>query len=123
MIVFQILLLLLAGSLLCLTLVALVRGWATRREAFVSSAVCVVVAVAVAWPEVTVRLARLVGIGRGADLVLYLFVVAMLVGFSVIYARIRRLRREITLLVRHLAIRDATILQPPAGVADDQRDA
>ena len=65
---------------------------------------------AFAWPEITTKIAHLLGIRRGADLVLYCSVVVMLVGFLVVYIRMRRLQRELTLIVRHLAIRDARLM-------------
>jgi len=42
----------------------------------------------------------------------------MLVGFFMVYARLRRLRRDLTLLTRHLAIREAAPTSPtqlPSG--------
>ncbi|MEK7731822.1 MAG: DUF2304 family protein, partial [Planctomycetota bacterium] len=53
--------------------------------------------------------------GRGADLVLYCAVIVMLIGFFMVYARLRRLRRDLTLLSRHLAIRDAAPTSPPTN--------
>jgi hypothetical protein len=61
---------------------------------------------AVIQPDLTTKVAHTVGIRRGADLLLYCAVVAMIAGFLMIYVRLRRLRREITLLVRELALRD-----------------
>lgn len=66
-------------------------------------------AAAVLAPESVSAVARRLGIGRGADLVLYLFILATVAGFMVIYTRLRRLRRDITRLVRELALRDAGI--------------
>jgi hypothetical protein len=68
----------------------------------------------VVWPVSTVRVARLLGIGRGADLLLYCSVLAMLVGFFYVYIRFRRMDRQLTLLVRELAIRNPG-LPPPSG--------
>lgn len=59
---------------------------------------------AIANPSITVSIAHALGIGRGADLVFYCGILAMLVGFFLFYVRIKRLEREITLLVRHIAI-------------------
>ena len=109
---FQIIALSVMGLLLALTLIAIVRGWATRREGLVWSAVWMAAGAAVAWPELSKNIAGRLGIGRGADLLLYCAVVVMLVGFLMVYARLRRLRGELTLIVRHLAIRDAGIAPP-----------
>lgn len=64
-------------------------------------------------PNLTTTIARAIGISRGTDLLLYMLVLAVLYGFLVIYLKLRRVRRELTLLVRELAIREATTR--PAG--------
>jgi hypothetical protein len=63
--------------------------------------------VAVRYPETTTKVAQAVGIGRGADLLLYLAVLASIVGFSVMSRRMRQMAREITLLTREVALLDA----------------
>lgn len=63
-------------------------------------------AAAIAWPESTARLARSVGIARGADLVSYLAILAMLIGFFVLYLRLKRIETQITLIVREMALRE-----------------
>ncbi len=108
MTVFQTVLLVIAGCVLAGSLIAMLKGWATRREGVVLSLIATAASVAIVWPAVTTSLARAMGIGRGTDLVLYCAVVVMFVGFVMTYARIRHLRREITLLVRAIALRDAT---------------
>ncbi len=85
---------------------AMVKGWAGRREGPIWAAVWLAAGVAVLWPQVTSRVAKTLGIGRGADLVFYCAVVIMLIGFWSIYIRLRRVRRDITLLVRHLALQE-----------------
>lgn len=64
-------------------------------------------AISIAYPYVLVVLARFLGIGRGADLVLYLSILMMFIGFFTMYLRYRRLSDQLTEIVRHLAIRDA----------------
>ncbi|MHC4946687.1 MAG: DUF2304 family protein [Planctomycetota bacterium] len=105
--IFQVLLLAVVAVLGLLAVVSLARGWSTWREGVVWLAVVAAAAVAVTWPDLTTRIAREVGIRRGADLVLYCSVVVMTTGFLMLYARLRHLRREITLLVRHVAIIEA----------------
>ncbi len=63
--------------------------------------------VAVAQPEMTTQVARVLGIRRGADLLMYCTVLGFLVGFYVVYLKVRQLTREITVLTRELAILDA----------------
>ena len=110
---FQVVLIIVVALLLIGTLLAVFRGWATKREGVVWALVWLAAGVAVIWPHVTTHVARTLGIGRGTDLLLYCAVVIMMVGFLMVYTRIRRLRREVTLLVRHLAVRDAVIQPPP----------
>ena len=68
---------------------------------------------AIAWPESTVIMAKALGVGRGADLVLYCSVVAMLTGFFYIYGRFRRMDRQMTILIRQLAIENPLRDRPP----------
>lgn len=65
-------------------------------------------------PELTRRLAVAVGIHRGADLMLYTAVLAGLVGFFLVYRRFRRMERQLTLVVRELALRPAAKPGDPA---------
>ena len=110
---FQTLALIAIAALFVLTLVAAVRGWATRRDALLWALLWLVAGVAIMWPGVTKVIANVLGIGRGADLVLYCAVVVMMIGFLMVYVRLRRIRREMTLLVRELAIRDAVSTSAP----------
>ena len=66
-------------------------------------------------PDATMRLAHLLGIGRGADLVFYIAILAALVVFFLLYLRLVRLEHHLTELVRHLALADAA----RRGPADD----
>jgi hypothetical protein len=61
----------------------------------------------VAFPDITTQVADRVGVGRGTDLVLYVFVVVF-VGNSIFNAaKFRHHERDITRLARALAIQDA----------------
>ncbi len=99
--------LLLLGLCVLATLMALVRHSIQLRAGLAWLAVWVAAAIAIIDPDITFRLARAVGIGRGADLVFYCAILAMIFGGFMIYLRFKRLEREITVLVRHLAILDA----------------
>lgn len=83
---------------------AAARQQIRRREALLYSLVLLAAAVAIYWPPITSRVAGWLGIGRGADLLLYLAIVGMFVGFWMVYVRLLQLRREMTQLVRHHAI-------------------
>lgn len=94
-----------SGSLLTIAVFyALLRRWLRWKEGAVAMIVLLGVTLAGVWPDVTTQIARSVGIRRGADLILYCTTLTMLVGFVMMYARLRRLRADITVLVRELAI-------------------
>lgn len=112
---FQILILVVLILLFSAGMTALVRGWSGRREGMVWCTLCILAAVATIWPQVTVTVANALGIGRGADLVFYCAVVVMMVGFWMTYIRLRYLRRDVTRLVRHIAILEARSQLPEAG--------
>jgi hypothetical protein len=58
-------------------------------------------------PDWTTTVSRILGIGRGADLVLYLLVLGSSWGFFSMYLRLRAVRRDMTLLVRRMTLQDA----------------
>ena len=81
--------------------------------------------IAFAWPDLTVRAAHLLGIGRGADLVFYCAIVAMLIGFFLVYQRLYRIEQHITRLTRAMALEhpkrpplSPPHRSPPASSAD-----
>lgn len=115
---FQILALSVVALLFLLSAVLFVKGWATRRDAILWMLLWIAAGIAIVWPGVTKIVANALGIGRGADLLLYCTFVAMMVGFLMVYARLRRLRRELTLLVRHLAITNAAVNTSPPSPED-----
>jgi hypothetical protein len=61
----------------------------------------------IAFPDVTTEVARALGVGRGTDLLLYLWIVTGCFAAQRLYARIRRVERKVTLLTREIALRDA----------------
>ena len=62
------------------------------------------VAVAFITPESLTKLANLLGIGRGADLVLYVAVVAVFYLMFRIFVRLEKMERDITKVVRKNAL-------------------
>lgn len=71
---------------------------------------------AVLFPEHTTVLAHALGIGRGADLLLYLLVVAFVFGMLNTYLRFRGTTQQITELARTLAIREAELVNHQRGL-------
>ena len=76
------------------------------RGVFTWSALWVVVGVVAAVPEVTNRLADLLGIGRGADVVVYSAIVVIIAVLFRTSVRMEQLERAITTVTRELALRE-----------------
>ncbi len=104
---FQLLTLSVLGAALVAELIGLVRKPAGRRLRLVRSAVWLSAAGAIVYPALLQTFANQIGIGRGADLVLYLFVLAFLGVTFYFYSRYLRLQGQLTDVVRHLAIQNA----------------
>ena len=110
---FQVIALPLLLAMMIATAAAITRRRITPRVGLFWLIVWIGAAVSIAFPEIPSVVARLLGIGRGADLVLYLSILFMLGAFFGIYLRFRRIDEQMTEIVRHLAIRDADEPPPP----------
>jgi len=75
---------------------------------FGTAAVCVI------FPGLTTDVAKKLGVGRGADLLLYAGVFAGIYAFLLLYLHIRRIEQKLTAVVRELALRQA-IAPGPQG--------
>ena len=94
------------------TLSAGVRGAVRKRIVVFWLSVWLLGSIAIVWPHSTALAAHALGNGRGADLLLYSSVLIMFVAFFYVYVRFRRLERQITLLVRRLAIQNVAKASP-----------
>ena len=120
---FQIILLAVFGGLIASTLYLGSRRRITLRTTTFFTLVWLVAGMASISPDMTSRVARWVGIGRGTDLLMYCSIVVMLIGFFLVYIRLIRLRRSLTMLVRHLALvqaQDRQVISPAAPHQDAQ---
>lgn len=61
----------------------------------------------VSYPRITQLIADFVGIGRGADLVVYLGMIALYFFFYQLLVKVKQLDEKITLLGREIAIKSA----------------
>ncbi len=104
--IFQILGLAVFGLLIAANLHGFLRHPSMRAAALAWIVLAALGATAMIAPDATTRIARTVGIQRGADLVLYSGVLAGIAVSFLFYARMRRTDRAITLLVRRLALED-----------------
>lgn len=64
-------------------------------------------------PQFSTQIANLLGIGRGADLLFYLFIIASLFYAVASRSRMRRMEKQITILVRQNAIDHPIEGNPP----------
>jgi len=104
---FQILLVVVLGTLLVITLAAFVRRAGSRPALAGWSMLWLVGLVASFWPQSTTTVANVLGIRRGTDLLLYCTTLLALGGLFMLYVKLRRVRRDLTVLTRHLAVLDA----------------
>lgn len=100
--------------------VALMRGGSNARHLAIRRIMLVlfacVAAFSVFFPSALTHVARLLGIGRGTDLVLYALVVSFLVFMATNYQRFRHLENSLTLLARRIALDEAE--QPTSDSAN-----
>lgn len=117
---FQWIVLPILGLLLLERLMKLLSGKGSRRVALFWSMLWAGAGVAVAWPQLTTKIAASLGISRGTDLAMYFAVLFGFVGFYMMYVRIQRLDANLTLLVRKLAIENPIALESKQEEEADQ---
>ena len=111
--VFQTLIMLLFVTLAVLTLSAGLRGTVPKRVVAAGLLLWTFGAIATVWPHTVGDLAHALGVGRGADLLLYMTTLSLAVVCFYMYVRFRRVERQLTLLVRRLAMDAATETTTP----------
>jgi hypothetical protein len=95
------------GLLLLWELARLARGPVSRGAWLLRVVTWASAAAAIADPDLVQRVAVSLGIGRGADIVLYCYVLAAPALAFYFYARYVRLQRQLTEVVRHIALQEA----------------
>lgn len=115
-----------AQALLSILLGAvLIYAWSEYRHSPVIALLSLLTSVAgllfVWFPSASTRVAQFVGIGRGADLVLYLWVCISLIVLLNIHLKLRTHQEMITTLARTLAMRDAHSVCDSRMVSDDRQ--
>lgn len=83
-----------------------------RLSRFLVLALAALGVIFVLHPELTSRIAHFLGVGRGVDLMLYIFLVATVYALLQLYARVRTLDWQVTQLTRALAIANVRKLEP-----------
>lgn len=113
----QIALTLFFGFLILRVLVVMRRGRIRWPRALVWAGVWSTGLLAVWFPEATTRMARLIGVGRGADAILYLSIALLSYLVFRLYVLLDRQEQALTRLVSELALRDgaeAERVEPPS---------
>lgn len=82
-----------------------VRHQAVRRLLLIGFVV--LAAMAILFPRLLTQVAQLLGVGRGADLLLYGLTVVFLGYVAASYRRMRQLEQQVTTLARELSLRAA----------------
>lgn len=80
----------------------------TLRDRTVALVLCVIAVMAILFPGFTTVIANLLGVGRGTDLLIYIFVIGVAFVFVVLNGRIMSLEENITQIVRELALLSQT---------------
>ena len=80
----------------------------STRSFFLWLPLWIAVGVVILFPDITMVFAQLLGIGRGADIVIYLSMILILYLLFKVGIRLERMDREITQIVRHLALTPVT---------------
>lgn len=88
--------------------VALMRGGSNDRHLAIRRIMLIlfafVAAFSVFFPVALTHVARVLGIGRGTDLVLYALIVSFLVFMATTYQRFRNMENTLTVLSRRIAL-------------------
>ena len=81
--------------------------------------------IAVVFPELTQRVAELVGVGRGTDLVTYIAIVMVMFVLLHYYTKFVELQRQVTDLTREIAILKTEVdrVAPPVAVSERRNEA
>lgn len=111
----------LAGGLMLLLVLmeitAQFAGWARRSVSTLRMIVWASAAFFIFYPQATVGIANALSIGRGADLLLYVTVIAFLISFFYVIHAIERHREQLTALVRQIAIME------PYAIAEQKSES
>lgn len=78
--------------------------------------------VSILFPQITTSVARLVGVGRGTDLLLYLVIIAFLSYSVVSFRKMTAMENRITDLARQVALHTSAPHETHSSVEDAPRD-
>ncbi len=114
---FQFIATIVTGSFFIISVLRLFSGKQPRGVSLAATTVWFLSFVFILSPDLTMQAANLLGIGRGADLVLYVFAILFIVTFFYFYARFRTLESQLTEIVRHIALSDLETSSAPTSTS------
>jgi hypothetical protein len=106
--IIKLILISLAGAFAVLVLRQRASGGGQALVRLGGIGVAVLAVVAVLFPDTTVWAAHIVGVARGTDLVLYVFVMTFMITTLVLFQRLHHLEERVILLNRELALRESS---------------
>ena len=109
-----------SGLMFALILMEVILQLTGRTRRIISSlraAVWLLALFLILVPSATNRMAVILSIGRGADVILYLTVISFLLSFFYLLHAVEAQREQITLLVRRIALQ-SPLSQPPNQTVD-----
>ena len=62
-------------------------------------------------PDLTTKIAHVLGIGRGADFLFYLFIILAFYAFILLYSKLRKFENTLTEIIRQDAIKNAKFME------------
>ena len=77
------------------------------RDRLIALMIFIIAVTAILFPELTTVIANYLGVGRGTDLLIYILATASTFAFILIGTRLLNIEKNITELVRHIAIINA----------------
>ena len=107
----------LMAALVVMEVVLQLTGRTRRIISSLRAAVWLLAMCLILVPSATNRMAVILSIGRGADVILYLTVISFLLSFFYLLHAVEAQREQITLLVRRIALQ-SPLSQPPNQTVD-----
>lgn len=120
MIIFQFITVPILGAFFIISIIKLIQGKKPRVLWIVNAAIWLIASITILQPDVTQKIAGMLGIGRGADLLLYFLAISFLCAIIYIYNRFQKLESNITEIIRLLALR-SDINNNPKHFSDSER--
>ena len=107
----------LMAALILMEVILQLTGRTRRIISSMRAAVWLLAMFLILVPSATNRMAVILSIGRGADVILYLTVISFLLSFFYLLHAVEAQREQITLLVRRIALQ-SPLSQPPNQTVD-----